>query len=409
MRHLHLDPLGGLAGDMFLAALLDAFPEHADGVVAAMRAAGLPAEWRAALIGHGDGTLTGRRFAIRAPSAGPVHPSGHWHEIRARLTAADLAPRVRARAIAIFSLLAEAEAAVHGIAVDEVHFHELADWDSIADVVGAAWLIEAVQPATWSTAPLPVGGGRVGTQHGTLPVPAPATARLLEGLAMLDDGIAGERVTPTGAAILRQLAPAPHLPGGAWRIAGSGLGFGTRRLDGIANVLRVLAYEPAEGARAVERVAVLAFEVDDQSAEDLAIGLDELRATEGVLDVAQLPFAGKKGRLGTQVQVLARPERLDTVLDRCFLETTTLGIRFRLEARAVLARGSVGATDVEDEVPVKVVRRPGGQRTAKAEIEAVRGTPGGHAGRAARRHAAEARALGEGFEVTDAPRGGQTR
>ena len=114
---------------------------------------------------------------------------------------------MRERAIAIFTALAEAEAAVHGVPVDEVHFHEIADWDSVADIVGAAWLIEALAPATWSVGALPVGSGRIRTRHGPLTVPAPAAAHLLAGFAMHDDGVAGERVTPTGAAILRQLRP----------------------------------------------------------------------------------------------------------------------------------------------------------------------------------------------------------
>ena len=142
----------------------------------------------------------------------------------------------------------------------------------------------------------------------------------------------------------------------------------------------MLAWEPAAvGGRADDRVAVLAFEVDDQSPEELALGLDALRATEGVLDVLQLPALGKKNRLAAQVQVLARPERLEAVIERCFAETTTIGLRWRLEARAVLARETVSVTTSEGAIGVKLVTRPGGERTAKAEIEALRGGAGGHA------------------------------
>jgi uncharacterized protein (DUF111 family) len=272
-----------------------------------------------------------------------------------------------------------------------VHFHELADWDSVADVVGAAWLIEALAPASWSVGPLPVGSGRITTRHGPLPVPAPAAARLLRGFAMLDDGIAGERVTPTGAAILRQLRPESRLPSGPWRLVTTGSGFGTRRLSGISNVLRVVAYQQDGGWRQDEQVAVIAFEVDDQSPEELALGLEALRAAEGVLDVVQMPAFGKKGRLAAQVQVLARPERLDAVIERCFVETTTIGLRWRIEARAVLAREAVTVTAPDSEVAVKVVTRPGGLRTAKAELDQVTGEE--HAARSRRRRAAEARAL----------------
>jgi pyridinium-3,5-bisthiocarboxylic acid mononucleotide nickel chelatase len=389
--HLHLDPLGGLAGDMFLAALLDAHPEQAEGTFAAMRAAGLPDSWQTRFLRHDDGVLSGRRVAIEGPQDDLGTPPGHFRQIRANLSAAPLRAAVRDRAIAIFTELAEAEAVVHGVPIDEVHFHELADWDSVADIVGAAWLIEALAPASWSVGPLPVGSGRISTRHGPLPVPAPAAARLLQGFAIHDDGIAGERVTPTGAAILRQLRPEPRLPSGPWRLVATGGGFGTKRLSGISNVLRVIAYKQDGGWRQDEQVAVIAFEVDDQTPEDLALGLEALRATDGVLDVVQLPAFGKKGRLATQVQVLARPERLDAVIERCFVETTTIGLRWRIEARAVLAREVVTVAPPGREVAVKMVARPGGLRTAKAEIDQVTGD--GHAARSSQGRLAEARAL----------------
>jgi hypothetical protein len=389
--HFHLDPLGGLAGDMFLAALLDAHPEHAEDTFTAMRAAGLPDSWRTRLVDHADGVLSGRRVVIEGPENEAGAPPGHFREIRASLSAAPLRAAVRERAIAIFTELAEAEAAVHGVPVDEVHFHELADWDSVADIVGAAWMIETLAPASWSVAALPVGSGRINTRHGPLPVPAPAAARLLAGFAMHDDGIAGERVTPTGAAILRQLRPGPRLPPGPWRLRATGSGFGTQRLAGISNVLRIVAYDRDGGWRQDEQIAVLTFEVDDQSPEELALGLEALRAADGVLDVVQQPAFGKKGRLAAHIQVLARPERLDAVIERCFVETTTIGLRWRIEERAVLAREVVEVATSDGRIPVKIVTRPDGLRTAKGEIDQVSGDE--HATRSSRRRAAEAQAL----------------
>jgi uncharacterized protein (TIGR00299 family) protein len=403
--HLHLDPLGGLAGDMFLAALLDAHPEHADDTFAAMRAAGLPDSWRTLLVRHEDGVLSGRRVVIEGLEDETGAPPGQFREIRASLSAAPLRPVVRDRAVAIFTELAEAEAAVHDVPIDEVHFHELADWDSVADIVGAAWLIEALAPASWSVAALPVGSGQIITRHGPLPVPAPAAARLLQGFAVHDDGIAGERVTPTGAAILRHLRPEPRLPSGTWRVVTTGSGFGTKHLSGISNVLRVVAYQQDGGWRQDEQVAVLAFEVDDQSPEELARGLEALRAADGVLDVVQLAAFGKKGRLATHIQALARPERLDAVIERCFVETTTIGLRWRIEARAALVREVITAATPDGEVAVKLVTRPGGLRTAKAEIDQVIGD--GHAARSNRRRAAEARGLeSEGDSERDREQGG---
>jgi uncharacterized protein (TIGR00299 family) protein len=319
-------------------------------------------------------------------------------EICRKLEATDLDRAVCVRALAILGHLAEAEAQVHGRPIEKVHFHELADWDSIADVVGAAYVIEALG-ASWSCAPLPLGGGRITTSHGPLPVPAPAVALLLQGVAVIDDGIEGERVTPTGAAILRHLGATPGLPDGPWRMTATGIGFGTRRLPGISNALRVLAYEQAAGARADDRIAVISFEIDDQNPEELALGLEALRALEGVVDVIQVPAFGKKGRMASQVQLLARPERLDAVIEACFAETTSLGLRWRIEPRAVLSR----TRHTVGEVAVKVATRPDGTRTAKAEADHIGTGPGGQAGRAGRRRRAEALALQQIEDGTDGP------
>lgn len=375
---------------MFLAAMLDVLPELAVGTFAAMRAAGLPDGWRTELVAHSDAALCGKRVLLQPESSSEVAPGGAFEALMRRIETSALEAPVRARAQGILRLLAEAEAAVHGVAPGEVHFHELADWDSLADVVGASYVIEMLAASSWSCAPVPLGSGRVRTRHGPLPVPAPATAKLLESLPVFDDGVAGERVTPTGAAILRHLAPAPRLPDGRWRLRAQGFGFGTKTLPGVSNVLRVLLYEPADEGRVSEQVGVIAFEVDDQSPEDLALGLDRLRALEGVLDVIQAPAFGKKGRLVVHVQVLARPESLDAAIERCLVETTTIGLRWRIEARTVLPRERVEVEGAE----VKVVTRPDGSRTAKAELEAMRGVDGA-AGRARRRRSAERQALGE--------------
>ena len=394
VAHIHLDPLGGLAGDMFLGATLDAWPELADGAFAAMRAAGLPGDWQVRHIEHRDGALAGSRVAIDPPPGSEHAPHGMYVEIRERIAQAPLEPGVRERTLAILGHLAEAEAKVHGRPIESVHFHELADWDSIADIVGAAFVIDALG-ASWSTSPLPIGRGRISSSHGALPAPAPAAALLLQGFAVIDDGIEGERVTPTGAAILRHLDAAPRLPAGAWRLVATGIGFGTRRLPGMSNALRVLAYEPTAGARIDDEVAVVSFEVDDQSPEELALGLEALRALDGVIDVIQLAAIGKKGRLASQVQLLARPERLDAVIDACFAETTTLGLRWRIEARAVLAREQLTVAGLQGDVAVKVATRPGGARTAKAEVDQIGVGPGGQAGRAERRRGAEMQAMRE--------------
>jgi uncharacterized protein (DUF111 family) len=275
------------------------------------------------------------------------------------------------------------------MSVEEVAFHEVGNWDSIADIVAAATLIDALSPASWSVGSLPVGHGRVRTAHGDLPVPAPATALLLQGLAFHDDGRPGERVTPTGAAILRYLAPSSGLGRDPKVLRGTGFGFGTRRLDGMSNVLRVLAFESAAAdTAATDTVGIIQFEIDDQSGEDLAVALDEIRAHPAVIDVTQTLSLGKKGRMMMAVQVLAKPERLDEVCEVCFRQTTTLGLRTRVETRRILARRELRAAGLR----VKIAERPGGA-TAKAEMDDAAGEAGGHRARAAARHAAETRAI----------------
>ncbi len=396
--HLHFDALGGIAGDMLIAAVLDARPEFADGMLKAIGATGLPAAWKMSLVDHHDHVLHGKRFSVDE-QAGEAH-AAHvpFREIARRIRESRLDAAVGARALAIFELLAQAEARVHGVAVDEVTFHEVGAWDSVADIVGAAWLLEALSPSSWSVGGLPLGGGRVQTAHGAMPVPAPATALLLEGFTFIDDGIGGERVTPTGAAILRHLRATLGVPAGlpsrAMILGRSGTGFGTKILPGISNVLRVLLFADAkaEQAAADDRVGVIQFEVDDQTAEDLAVGMDALRARAGVLDVLQMAAVGKKGRMLCHVQVLCREDALQDVVDACFLETTTIGLRWSTTARTRLDRQLVMVDAAGQETAVKVVKRPDGRISAKADVDDVRDAKG-HRNRRRRRSDAEERAL----------------
>lgn len=393
MRHIHLHPLGGAAGDMFVACLLDAFPEHR---AAAVEAAESLAPVGCRLLPHGDGTLTGSRFVVDDAPHDHGHHHAHWRDIRARLEDSRLAPAARAHAIGIFAVLAEAEGRVHGVPADAVTFHEVGAADSIADIVAAAAVIAALAPVRWSVASLPMGGGTVQTAHGTMPVPAPATALLLEGFAMHDDGIAGERVTPTGAAILRHLGCEAAPARGTLRR--SGYGFGTRRLPGLSNCLRALVFE-AEGAAAVpghRKLAVISFEVDDQSGEDLATGLDRLRVLPGVHDVLQMAAFGKKSRLAVHVQVLAAPDALDAAIEACFRETTTIGLRTHLVEGRALARRFAAVEVDGQETTVKLVERPGEDGatvvTGKAEADHLRPVPS-HAARTRLRQEAERLAL----------------
>nr|WP_281493589.1 LarC family nickel insertion protein [Ancylobacter koreensis] len=399
---------------MFVAALLDAFPELHARVMDDARAV-LPAGVGVAVLTEGEsGAVRALRFGLQAgagagrtharghartqdhaPTRGDAHDHDHGHlhdhgeaavapvakpanelpahagtypDMRARIANAALHPGTAAHAAAILALLARAEAAIHRVAIEDVHFHEIADWDSLLDVVAAGSLAAALDGAEWTVSPLPLGGGLVRTQHGMLPVPAPATAALLEGFDWRDDGVAGERVTPTGAAILRHLAR-PGRPAGG-RLMASGTGAGTRSLRGMPNVLRALVFEEASPDDSYDRdtVAVIAFEVDDMTGEEIGTAAERLRAAPGVLDVSLGQLQGKKGRPATAFRLLARPDAADAVARACFEQTSTIGLRLTEERRLTLARaaGEIAGVDV------KRVARPGGA-TAKAESDALTG------------------------------------
>ena len=387
---IHLDLVGGIAGDMFVAAMIDALPAlrvPVEAALAAVQPAGAPPP---AFRETANGGLRALSFGLAsspgADAAAHVHGTADPHRhaghgsgylaIRDEFARAALPERVRAHAIALLDLLADAEAGVHGTTRDAVHFHELADWDSRMDVVAAGAIAAALDGAQWSASAPPRGGGTVRTAHGVLPVPGPATARLLEGYPWRDDGIAGERVTPTGAAILRHLVSPGVCDAGTagGRLLAQGFGAGTRTLSGVPNVLRVLVLEQRE-AIADERVALVEFDVDDMTGEELALAADRLRAVDGAIDVSVGTRAGKKGRIVADFRVLARVTAADAVASACFSETSTLGLRVREERRRVLPRREVGVDAEGMHLRVKVAHRPDGTTTAKTAHDDVAAKP----------------------------------
>ncbi|MDP7220354.1 MAG: nickel pincer cofactor biosynthesis protein LarC [Arenicellales bacterium] len=383
--HLHLDAVGGVAGDMFVAALLDAERELEEELLRALNQAGLDSLVRVQRHDHDDGTLTGSRISVKPVSddtradmhddnvaAGQVphaHTHRSWRDIRQLLEDANLPDGARRHTLDIFLRLAEAEAKVHGTAVDEVSFHEVGAWDSIADIVMAGWLIDRLNIRSCSASNLPMGRGLVNTAHGRLPVPTPATTLLLENMPLVDDGLEGERITPTGAAILKHLDPAFTASVVPRTLKDNGVGFGNRVFPGISNILRAVFYTGGDTLYKQEQIALIEFELDDQTPEDLAVGLDHLRSTEGVMDIVQSTVAGKKNRLMIRVQIIAKPNRINDVLVSCFAETTTLGVRWQLVQRAVLERSTETSLIDEHKVGLKHATRPDGLSTAKAEMD----------------------------------------
>ena len=368
IRSVHIDPVGGIAGDMFAAAMLDAFPELEPALRRDLDDSGVAQHVDIQVVEDRIGGFRGKRVAVVGTSGAAV-PTRHYRHIRQLLTDSGLQAPVKRRALDILARLAGAEARVHGIPVDQVHFHEVADWDSVADIVAAASLADRSGVTGWSCLSVPQGQGRVQSAHGLIPVPAPAVLELLQDFDLHADGQAGERVTPTGAAILRHLVdrPGPAPPG---RLRGAGIGSGTRTFDTVPNILRLVVLESSRPATGTDTVASLRFEVDDMTPEELSVALDRIRADERVLDASFQLRLGKKGRAQFAVEVLARADAAEAVAELCFLETSTLGLRIGQSVRRVLRR------DVADAAPqVKSAFRPDGRVTSKAESDHLAAIP----------------------------------
>lgn len=388
LLHIHLDAVGGIAGDMFVAALLDAFPDLVERVMADL-AAVLPAEAGRPLLSEGhSGGIRALRFRLgeeNAPLAGapPTHDNddhahAHFHaqqrhggsfaDMAARIRRASLSEGTADGAVAILALIARAESRIHGVPIEHVHFHEIADWDSLMDVVAAGSIAAALPGAAWTVSELPRGGGVVRTEHGLLPAPAPAAVAILEGFGWRDDGVPGERVTPTGAAILRHLVREPERKAQG-RLAACGNGAGTRDLPGIPNILRALVFSEVAAGSSSDRVAVLSFDIDDMTGEEIGVAAEKLRALDGVRDLAIAALLGKKGRPLHAFRLLVAPEALDAVKRRCFAETSTIGLRWHVEERDLLERRSRRAPDHNSGIRVKDAVRPDGSITSKAESD----------------------------------------
>ncbi|HEV8254630.1 MAG TPA: nickel pincer cofactor biosynthesis protein LarC [Vicinamibacteria bacterium] len=360
-RIVYFDCSAGAAGDMLLGALVEL---------------GLPLE---ALIGELrklplEGYRLEARRVRRAGLActkvevivdGPAHGERHLSDILALIEASTLAPSVKERAAALFRRLAEAEAWVHDTTSEKVHFHEVGAIDSIVDIVGGVLGLAWTRADRFVSSPLNVGSGTVSTAHGQLPVPTPATLRLLQGVP-IHGSEGGELVTPTGALLVSGHAggygPLPPL-----RSEAVGHGAGTRDTAGHPNVLRVIVGEE-ERVPAGDSVVVLETEIDDMPPQLLGPLIDRLLAA-GALDAFYTPIQMKKGRPGILITVLAPPARREAVEELLFTETTTLGVRRQVWDRAVLERRSVRVETPYGPVAVKVGERGGRVYNVQPEFD----------------------------------------
>jgi uncharacterized protein (TIGR00299 family) protein len=326
----YLDCVGGIAGDMTCAALLHAgAPEDALREVPARL--GLPdVELRVQRTErHGIGAL---HLDVLDPHEG--HHDRSWRVIRRQLAEADLEARVRERALAVFERLAEAESSVHGVDLDDVHFHEIGAVDTLVDVVGAVTLLAQLGVTRVVCSPLPMGGGTTRAAHGVLPLPAPATAALLRGAPVFGVALEAELVTPTGAALAVTLAddwgPLP-----AMTLRRVGYGAGTADFAERANLVRVLLGEGSDVARG--EVVVLETNLDDMIPELLPDAAERCFAA-GALDVWTAPVTMKKGRPGLVLSALARPAAQDAVARAMLEHTSALGVRVGRWSRYELER-----------------------------------------------------------------------
>jgi hypothetical protein len=252
------------------------------------------------------------------------------------IAGAPLADPVKSRATLAFQLLGEAEAKIHSMPIEKVHFHEVGAVDTIVDIVCSAAGCAHLGVDRWLASPLNVGSGTVECAHGTLPVPAPATLALLGNAPVYAVGPPMERVTPTGAAILRMLSVEyASLP--AMRISASGYGAGGRDTAGQPNLLRLLVGDETESHSAIGQVAILETVIDDSSPQLIAY-VSEVLLEAGAWDVYRIPVQMKKGRTGVQFTVLCHPDKVSTIRDLIFRETTTIGLHWRIENKVSLAR-----------------------------------------------------------------------
>ena len=346
-----IDPSAGISGDMTLGALLSL---------------GVPVSWleqlpqRLGLDGVSVSVRDVQRGAVgcrQVEFAIPEQPHGrHVADLVKLVDRAPVSAWVRDRAVQAFRLIGEAEGKVHGVPAERVHLHEVGAVDAVLDIVGAIEGFELLGVDGVYHRPVAVGSGWIEAAHGRLPVPAPATALLLEGLEVTSGGpVEGEATTPTGAALLRVLSEGP--PPSRWRLVASGWGAGSRDPKHYPNALRILLAEPATEAG---QVVVLATDVDDLSPEYVE-PLRQAVLAAGALDVQTWPVQMKKGRTGFRCEIVVEERQVDAVTAALFRHSTTAGVRRTHMERVTLPRRQVTVRlGHEVQVRVKVLETPAG-------------------------------------------------
>jgi uncharacterized protein (TIGR00299 family) protein len=365
---LYFDCFSGASGDMILGALLD-LGVPLDGLQSALSGI-VPHECRLSATRVLRSGISAVQFQVHA--AGQSHAAGGHaahrglKEIQGMIGASNLSDAVKRRASDLFERLGRIEADIHQVPIDRVHFHEVGALDSIVDIVGSVWAMEALGVDRIVSSPLNTGTGSVQTAHGRLPIPAPATLRLLEGVPVYASDVQMELVTPTGALLVTSYASA-YGPLPRMLVKRTGYGAGGRDIPGQANVLRMVLGDDAVDEEH-GRVLVMECNIDDMSPQFFGGLMDRLFAA-GALDVFFAAVQMKKNRPGTLVTVLAPLQLRETVLDLLFRETTTIGVRHHEMDRECLSREWVTVATTYGPVRIKVARRGAVVMNASPEYE----------------------------------------
>ena len=374
MRTIYLDCSMGAAGDMLMAALLELLPEK-DTFLQKMQSLGLPGleisaepSVKCGITGthmrvliHGEEEGHPHEHAVEehahshadAPEAAHAHVHVHPHhhtdldELTHRISHLNVSEAVRSDILAVYQSIADAESRVHGVPVEQIHFHEVGSLDALADVTGVCLLMELLAPEQVLASPVHVGSGQVRCAHGILPVPAPATALLLEGIPVYGGCIRGELCTPTGAALLRRFVtrfgPLPPM-----RVEKTGYGMGTKDFE-AANCVRAMLGQTEESAG---HILELACNLDDMTPEAVGFAMEQLFAA-GALDVYTTPIGMKKNRPGVLLTCMCREDDREAMLRTIFRHTSTLGVRVSVCDRYTLSRRQYAVQTPDGEIRVK--------------------------------------------------------
>lgn len=374
MRTIYLDCSMGAAGDMLMAALLELLPEK-DTFLQKMQSLGLPGleisaepSVKCGITGthmrvliHGEEEGHPHEHAVEehahshadASEAAHAHVHVHPHhhtdlnELTHRISHLNVSEAVRSDILAVYQSIADAESRVHGVPVEQIHFHEVGSLDALADVTGVCLLMELLAPEQVLASPVHVGSGQVRCAHGILPVPAPATALLLEGIPIYGGSIRGELCTPTGAALLRRFVtrfgPLPPM-----RVEKTGYGMGTKDFE-AANCVRAMLGQTEESAG---HILELACNLDDMTPEAVGFAMEQLFAA-GALDVYTTPIGMKKNRPGVLLTCMCREDDREAMLRTIFRHTSTLGVRVSVCDRYTLSRRQYAVQTPDGEIRVK--------------------------------------------------------